>query len=329
MIGIFKQKNPANLFVLFITGVLIKLPMFTHPHLPVSRQADGVFFTGIRRLLDPAAASFPLLYPLLAYAFLFIQAVVLTRFINAQRMMNKPTYLPGLAYILASSLLPEWNYFSAPLLVNSVLLFILSGLFSIYNKPDARGTIFNMGVALGIAGFIFFPSLLFLVWIWLALAVMRPFRISEWLICLLGTLAPFYFYAVYLFVTDRWSLEAFLPVIRLGLPGAGQSLWLMGSVAGLVIPFLLGSYYIQEHRRRMLINVRKGWSLLLLFLLPAVLLPFVNPNGTAETWILGLVPLAAFHACAYLYIKWRVLPLLLFWLSVAFILSWQYAGPGW
>lgn len=174
MIGIFKQKNPANIFFLLIAGVLLKLPMFREPHIPVFRPADGVLFEGLLKFLSPVSVSFPFFYPLLTFLLLFIQAIVLTSFINTQRMTTKATYLPGLAYMLLTSLLPEWNYFSAPLLINTILLFILSGLFGIYNQQNAKGTIFNIGLALGIAGFLFVSSLTFVVWILLALAVMRP-----------------------------------------------------------------------------------------------------------------------------------------------------------
>ena len=39
---------------------------------------------------------------------------------------------------------------------------------------------------------------------------------------------------------------------------------------------------------------------------------------------MAAIPLAAFHACTYLYSSFRILPLLLFWLTVAFILGYQY-----
>lgn len=330
MIGIFKQKNPANLLILLITGVLIKLPVFLEPHPPIIHpSSDAVLYTTITRFLDPAAKSFSLFYPILTYLLLFVQAVALTRFINNQRMTNKSTYLPGMAYMLVTSLLPEWNYFSAPLLVNSILLFVLSGLFGIYNKQNVRGTIFNIGLALGIAGFLLVSSLTFIIWVLLALAVMRPFRINEWLICLLGITTPFYFYAIYLFFNGQWSWQAFLPVISIGLPSIQQTAWLAGSVFLIMVPFLLGGYYVQENLRRMLINVRKGWSLLLLFLLTALLLPFINTSDTFENWIMGMLPLAAFHGCAYLYSKWQWFPLVLYWITVMFIVSYQYWGPGW
>jgi hypothetical protein len=329
VIGVFKQKNPANILLLLVFGILIKLPIFTHPHIPVSRPADGVLFDAILKFLQPAARSWPGLYSFLAFSFLFLQAIVLTRFINNQRMMIRPNYLAGMAYLLITSLMPEWNYFSAPLLINSILLLVLSGLFRIYNQPNAKSTIFNIGLALGIAGFLFVSSLTFIVWILLALAIMRPFRLNEWLLCILGITTPSYFYAIYIFIKEKWSWQAFLPHISIGVPSLQQTAWLAASVFLLMIPFLIGGYYVQDNLRRMLINVRKGWSLLLLYLLTALLLPFVNTNDTFENWVMTMIPMAAFHGCTYLYATWRIFPLFLFWLTVAFVISYQYWGPGW
>jgi hypothetical protein len=329
VIGIFKQKNPANLLVLLVTGILIKLPIFMSPHTPVMRPTDGALYDGILRVINPVAKSVPLIYPLLAFALLIQQAIALTRFINNQRMTNKSTYLPGMAYILLTSLLPEWNYFSAPLLVNTILLFILVAIFNYYNKQNVRGAIFNIGLALGIAGFLFVSSLALIVWIFLAMAVIRPVRITEWLICLLGVTTPFYFYAIYLLIKADWSWHKLLPTVTMGLPSIQQSAWLAGSVFLIMVPFVVGGYYVQENLRRMLINVRKGWSLLLLFLLAALLVPFINTTASFENWIIAMVPLAAFHGGAYLYPAWRPFPLLLFWATVAFIIAYQYWGPGW
>lgn len=326
MISIFKQKSPANIFLLLILGVFIKLPMFWDPHIPLPREADGILFKSI---LDFLAPMDPFIYPLLTFVFIFLQAILLNRFINGQRMISKPTYFPAMAYLLITSLFPEWNYFTPPVLVNTILLLVLIALFNIYNKQQAKGPIFNIGIGLGIASFIMISSLTFVIWILLALMVMRPFRLKEWLICLVGVTTPFYFYAIYLFITDSWHWDQIWPHFSMGLPRMEQSLWLAGSAFLLVIPFLAGGYYVQDSLRRMLIQVRKGWSLLLLFLLGAVFLPFVNSTGTFENWVLGAIPLAAFHACTYLYAGLRIFPLLLFWLTIAFILGYQYAGPGW
>lgn len=244
-------------------------------------------------------------------------------------MVSRPNYLPGMAYMLITSLLPEWNYFSAPLLINSILMFVLSALFRIYNQPQAKAAIFNIGVALGLAGFLFVSSLTFIIWVLLALAVMRPFRLNEWLLCILGITTPFYFYGLYIFINDQWSWKALVPHITIGIPAIRQSAWLAGSVFLLMVPFLAGGYYVQDNLRRMLIHVRKGWSLLLLYLLASLLLPFVNNSDTFENWIMAMIPMAAFHACTYLYPTKRIFPLILFFLTVGFIIAYQYWGPGW
>ncbi|MFI5186121.1 MAG: hypothetical protein ACHQF0_05320 [Chitinophagales bacterium] len=329
MIGIFKQKTPANILLLLVFSMLIKLPMFLHPHVATIQPKDGILFHGILKFLEPTGKATPVLYSVLAFLLLFTQAVALTRLINDYRMMNRSNYLPGMSYMLITSFFSEWNYFSAPLLMNSLLIFVLGWLFKIYNNPKGKGIIFNAGLIIGIASLIFFPSITFVIWILFALMVMRPFRINEWLLCLLGVTAPYYFYGVYLFLTNQWQLSKIVPYLIINIPSLQQSIWLAVSALLLMIPFLTGGYFVQDNLRRMLIQVRKGWSILLIYLLVAIFVPFVNTTNTFENWIMAAVPFSAFHACTYFYPAKKIFPLILFWSSVGFVLLYQYYGPGW
>ena len=324
MIGIFRQKKPANVLLLLIFGVLIKLPVFFHPHIPVKEDKDGIFFLALMNVLQPAAKSAPVIFPLLAFVLLFTQAISLTRIMNDQRLMSRSNYLPGMAYLLITSFFPEWNYFSAPLLINSILILILSWLFKIYNNPKVKGIIFNIGLAIGICSFIFFPSITFFVWVLFALIIMRPFRINEWLLCLVGVTVPYYFYAAYLFFTDHWSWQKLTPYLSIKIPLIQQSIWIAGSSFLLMIPFLIGGYYVQDNLRRLLIQVRKTWSLLLLYLLIAIFVPFVNTSNGFENWVMAAVPFAAFHSATYFYPPRKIFPQILFWLAIAFVLTYQY-----
>ncbi|MBK7561792.1 MAG: hypothetical protein IPQ06_02885 [Chitinophagaceae bacterium] len=303
--------------------------MFLHPHTVTVRTGDAIGYSALLKFIEPTARSNPSLYPLLAFIILFLQAVILTGIINKHRMISRSNYFPGMAYLLITSLFPEWNYFSAPLLVNTILLIILSGLFTTYNQQNAKSTLFNVGLLLGVAAFIFSPSITFVAWILLALAVMRPFKLNEWLLCILGITTPFYFYAIYLFMVDQWSWQNLWPHFTVSLPSVQQSAWLAGSAFLLAVPFFTGGYYVQENLRKMLIQVRKGWSLMLLYLLGAIFIPFVNNSNSFENWVMAAMPFAAFHACTYFYATLRIVPLALFWVTVAFVLGYQYYGPGW
>jgi len=300
-----------------------------HPHVTAFQAKDGILFQGILTFLEPTGKSNPVIYPVLAFILLYTQAIMLTRLINNYRMMNRSNYLPGLAYVLITSFFPEWNYFSAPLLINTLLIFVLGWLFKIYNHPRGKGIVFNVGLTIGVSSFIFFPSVTFVIWVLFALMVMRPFSINEWLLCLLGVTTPYYFYAVYLFLTNQWHIGKMLPYLSVSLPSLQQSIWLAISSLLLMVPFLTGGYFIQDHLRRLLIQVRKGWSILLIYLLVAIFVPFVNTSNTFENWLLAAVPFSAFHACTYFYPPRKLFPLILFWISVAFVILYQYYGPRW
>lgn len=329
MTGIFKQKNPANIFLLLLFGVLLKMPAFLHPHIPVSKKDDGLLYKEALLLLEPVRRTSPIIYPVMAVGLLYLQALLLNRLISHQRMTSQQTFLPGMAYLLLTSLIPEWNNFSAPLIINTFLVLILTALFSIYNRPDARGAIFNIGLSLGIASFIFLPVLSFIIWVLLALAIIKPFRLAEWVLFLVGMATPYYFWGVFLFLTDRWRWSALFSQLNICLPVVVPTLWIAGAAFLLVMPFIFGGYFVQDNLRKMLIHVRKGWSLLLLYLLGAFLVTFINTTDKIENWLLAAIPFAAFHASMYLYAGFRIVPQLFFWLSVCFILTYQYWGPGW
>jgi hypothetical protein len=101
------------------------------------------------------------------------------------------------------------------------------------------------------------------------------------------------------------------------------------SVVLLGVPFLMGGYFIQTHLRKMLIQARKNWSILLLFLLLALFVPFINSVNSLHNWVMVAAPFAAFHSCAYLYPQKRIIPSFLFFLTVAFILFQQYGTDVW
>ncbi len=329
MTGVFKQKTPANILLLFLFGMLIKIPVFLHPHVPVSQPKDGPLFRAILSLLSDVGKSSSFVSALAAYILIYIQAAGLNKVINDNRMMQRQTFLPGMAYLIVTSLVPEWNYFSAPLFVNTILILVLAGLFRTHNMTQAKGIIFNVGMGIGICSFIFFPSVIFIIWAIFGLMLMRPFRLNEWLICILGMTTPYYFYLVYLFLTNQWGLDKILPYIDINLPRFRQSIWIAVSSFFLCALFILGGYYVQNNLRRMLIQVRKAWSIVLLYLLAAILVPFFNSGNTLENWVIAAVPLAAFHGCAYIYSEKKIFQAVLFWLVIVFIIIYQQYSGAW
>jgi hypothetical protein len=325
LIGIFKQKNPGNALVLLLYALVLKFSFFLHPEKYIVNEGDNYIFNIIVKFLSSLTTdSNPLVFSVLAFILLFVQATLLNRIGNQLKLLPKSNFLIGMSYILITSLVHEWNLFSAPLLVNSLLIWICYRLTNLYNHSTPKTAIFNVSMLVGVLPLIYSPAVVFLVLLMFALLIMRPFRITEWMIALLGFTTPYYFLFVVLFLGNQWNWHKVIPDISFHLPKLPSSLWITGGISFMVIPFLIGAWYAQVNLGKMLIQMRKSWSLLLVLLIVAVLIILVNPGNNYLHWLPVVVPLAVFHAAAYYYLPGRWAPLLLHWAIFGFVMALNY-----
>jgi hypothetical protein len=321
--GTFKANNPYNTFLLLIYGILLKLPMFLHPKIPQEQLVDGFLYKALLKWLQPVAGGAPVIYPLIAYLLLYTQAVSFNKLVNDLRLMQKPNYLTGMSYLLVTSLFTEWNMLSAPLIINTLLIWVWARMSGLHNDANPKRSLFNIGIAIGLSTFFYFPSLAFVALIIFGLAIIRPFKLSEWLIALLGIVTPYYFLLAWAFLTDHWKNYR-LPGIAVTSPKFNQTNWSFVAIIVVLITCVAGFFYIQQNFRRQLIQARKSWNLVFLYLVVAVFIPFINATHTFEYWILSAVPLSALLGAAFLYPAKRMIPLVLHWVMVAFVIAIGY-----
>jgi hypothetical protein len=327
----FRQKSPGNLIFLFFFGLILKLPLFLWPKPIAASQNDEDFYHWLiqwfHSFTTPTGTA--LLCSFTAFLLLYVQALMINFLVNEYRLMPKPSYLPAMAYMLLTSLLPEWSYLSSPLVATTFILWAFLKLMHLYNTANARGPVYNIGLLIGIASYFYFPSACFLLCFLLGMIILKPFRLNESVLFLVGCLTPYYFMATILFLTDRLSIAAFFPHISVHTPEVKSSVWLAASILLLAIPFLVGGFFVQSHLHKMLIQVRKAWSILLFYLLLAFFIPFVNTNSSFNNWILLAVPFACFHASTYFYTVKKWIPNLLLLLTAGYIFYQQYGTSLW
>ncbi len=323
MTGIFKANNPLNNFLLFLYGIAMKLSFFLHPTIPEPQQIDGFLYKALLKWLQPFGSHLPMLYSGIMYALLYMQAVTFNKLMNDHRMMQKPNYLTGMSYLLVTSLFPEWNILSAPMIICTILIWVWAKMCGMYNNTSPKTSLFNIGIGIGLCTFFYFPSLAFAALIIFGLALTRPFKLAEWLIVLLGIMAPFYFLLSWVFLTDRWKGYVF-PGFAVTTPRFNQTNWAYAAIILVLFATAIGFFYVQQNFRRQLIQARKSWSLVNLYFIVAVFVPFINATHTFEYWILCAVPLSAWIGAAFLYPAKNWFPHILHWLMVAFVIVISY-----
>lgn len=323
MTGIFKSNNPYNTFLLFFYGLFLKAPIFLHPTIPRIQNMDGFFYNFFLKWLSPAGKSVPIIYSIMAYLLLYIQAITFNKSVNEHRLMQRPNYLTGMTYMLITSLFAEWNILSAGLIINTFLVWVWARLSSLYNNPNPKKTLFNVGFVISICSFFYFPSCVFVVLIIFGLANTRSFKMAEWIIAFIGIIAPYYFLLSYLFLTDEWK-EYHLPKFSISSPAFGQTKLESTAFIILLIAFLAGLYCVKQNFRRQLIQSRKSWNLTFLYFIIALFIPFLNRVEAFTYFILCIIPLSAFIGCTFLYPQNKWIPNVLHWLIVFLVISLSY-----
>jgi Family of unknown function (DUF6427) len=323
--GTFKANNPYNAFLLFVYGILLKLAIFLHPlkYIPLPQKTDGFLYKEILLQLALPGKAFPFLYSVITFILLYTQAISFNQLATGQRLMPKPNYLTGMAYLLLTSLFREWNVLSAPLIVNTLLVWVWARMSNLNNQRNPTATLFNIGIGIGISTFFYVPSVAFAALIIFGLVVTRPFKPSEWVLALIGIITPYYFLLAYLFLTDKWKGYTF-PGVAFSLPKFYDSHWALAAISIVLLASLVGLFFIQKNLNRQLVQTRKSWYLVFLYLVVAFCVPFINATRSFEYWILCAVPLSGFIGCSFFYPERRWFPSVLHWLMVAFVIAFSY-----
>ena len=317
VIRFFSGNNPLNVLMLFFAGLLLRLPYFLNPAVPVSSAEDGFLYQVLLKWLQPAGSFFMPLYPILCYLLLFLQAVTFNGLINRQRLYPQPNLLLGFSFLLLTSLVPEWNQLSPALLINTVMVWAWPLMIGLYHNQKPAGSLFNLGFAFGVCSFIYFPAIYYLLLLYVALAIFRPFRLTEWLITLVGVALPFYFLLVYFFVWDRWNLTAsIVPAHDLVIPQMPFTTGVWIVILLIFIPLLLGLFLSRRLVVRMLVHARKSWSFMIVYLVVALVLPFISGPGWYSHLLLAIVPVSFFHTGFYLAPRSKFFPELVIWLII-------------
>ena len=312
MIGTFKANNPYNNILLFIYGLCLKFALFINIAPPEKTVYDGILYKGFLNFSEPIQQAFPYWFAVLSFLLFYIQALQLNRVAANLKLFQKTNYLAGMSYLLITSLFVNWFSFSAILIVNSIIIWVWAQLCGSHNFKSPKTSIFNIGFVISVAAFFYVPVLLFILLMLLSIAITRPFKLQEWLVGIIGLLTPVYFFAAWLYLTDSWQ-KFHVEAIHLSLPQFFQYKWDAIVIISILLIAMIGWFFVQNNMRRQVVQTRKNWQLLYLYLFISLLLIFITINEQFITALFSAVPLSLLIAAAFLYPEKKWFSLVAHW----------------
>ncbi len=150
------------------------------------------------------ASVHPYLSVALTIFLVVLQAIQITYLVLEYRIARESTLLPGVFYILISSIGLVLLPLSSALIANTFFILALSNLFFIYKKISAADKIFNVGFWLALASFFYpiFSILLFLAFT--GVTILRSFNLKEILMVVCGFIVPYIILGTYYFWIDSF-----------------------------------------------------------------------------------------------------------------------------
>lgn len=323
MISIFKANNPQNSFLLFLYGLLLKMVWFINPIMPEVQRADSRIWKDFIHFLVEWLKDMPVVFSVISFTLLFIQAISFNQILNRARLMLKPNYLPAMSFLLITSFFPSWNMLSSAMVCNTILLWVLAKLFFINTDNNPKTTLFNLGFLIAVCSVFQFYFVFLALLIFVALVLMRPFKIPEWLVILFGIFTVWYFLLGVLFLNN--SIYTFsLPDWKFLIPPYHQ-FWDEYIILGFLL-FLsfLGAGAVQSASSKQVVRVRKDWILLMAFFLLALAISFISGSSHFHYWQLIALPAAAFIGALFSSIQKKWVAASIHWVLVALVLYLQY-----
>ncbi|MEP6844975.1 MAG: hypothetical protein ABI861_03200 [Panacibacter sp.] len=316
MVSFFKEKSATAVFGLVIVSIGTRLFFWEHHPQIVTSADDGLIYLLLTQLLFLPIPAIGLLY----HFIVVFQALRLNYALDNLRMFPKPCYTTALAYVILTALIPAWNNISSALVINGMVIWLLFRLLKLYSSSSPKSLLYNIGLIISCTVILYYATMPLILLAFVAVAVYRPFRINEWMILLLGILTPIYFLAGYLFLNDQ--LEAVLnkPIIfKLQIIRPANLAITIATFIFTSIVIITGAYLWQSNSGRMVIQVRKNWSIL--FFMVILLIPgvFFIKNTWPDALLLAAPAAAAFVSNTWQYPKKNLLPALLFWSFIAVI----------
>jgi len=317
VVFLFRDRSDINLLFLVLLSVGLHFHIWYTPPMVIANAADGLLPYILVNYIKPLPPFFLIL---LFQAIILSQAIRLNILMSKLKMFQQVSYLPGFTYIILTALFPYWDVISSGLVANSLVMWILVKLLRLYDQNQPQSLEFNIGMILGGSILLYSPIAILIPVVLFALTIIRPFKLSEWLILLMGILLPFYFLFTFIYLTSGiQEFKQFLPRLDWKNPLIKPNINIIVTLIVIGVQFLAGIFYWRDQHARFIIQVRKYWSVLLLVLILTLFQPIIFSAQALYASAIVLTPLSCFISFAYSVPKRLFIPNLLFWSAIASI----------
>lgn len=320
LISVFKRNLFINSLLLLPIAILVRVTSFMFPEKTETINSGGILYQTLLKYLPET----PVYKPIISVLMVFLTAVIINRMMIKNRIANDITLLPGLFYIILSSLVPELFVFSPILFASFFLIQAFSNLFKTYKKYNSERFLFNTGFYFGISVLFCNSFIVFLLPVLIGFVSIRSYNLREFLQLLSGVALIAYFYTFYLFFSGQSiEFESFTFSYVFKFINESISMLILTIVTTSLIFIILFTY--SSFIKKKSIQSQKKVNILFWFVLSAMIaFMFFNPAYRYSYFLTLAFGLSYFTSAIFLKIKNKMLSEIVYVIIVFLILIYQF-----
>ena len=313
-----KSYLPQYLFLLLLSAVLWA-GAFISP--PVPLATENVYLQpGYSALLNLLGDN-PRILVGMALLIMLASALVFNFSLEKNGLSGANSLIPAMVFILVSGLFPSLQTLHQAAVPGFFIIIVLHHVFDILTEEEPYPIVFNAGFYIGISSLFYFPSIVFVLFVWLTFIVYRLYSWRDWVILVFGFLTPYVLLWTYFFWTDELA-AAFSAYGQYFKPKAmydfGSALTLLNYFSlGLVVLLFIRGFFLQVvTMQENVISIRKRfWAVILFFFV--CLVSFVFSGNLAQFHVIFMQIAAALIIQGFIFNLHRYfLTELMLWLLV-------------
>lgn len=202
LIDIFKKSYIHQaLFIVLAAGALWAKAFAFPERVAIATEPYSLLYSYI----EGFAKMYPLVSVVVAFLLVFAQGIYFNHILVSNNLIHKTTLFPMFVYIMLMSMDPQNQTFTPLLFSNIFLLIALHNIINCYNQEHSYEKVFNASFCIALAFLFYFPSIYMLVFVIASFVVYKLYYWREWLVMVLGFVAPFFSLFAYYYVVDKFD----------------------------------------------------------------------------------------------------------------------------
>ena len=186
-----------TIFTVFL--VILWIPAFVNPLVPVRTPADGPLYTLLANLVQP----FSIFTISLSIILVVSQAFIAFYVFQANGFFKRSNFIPAIVILLAYSWNINFQTMHAVLPAGIFIIIALNSIMGMYGKQAPYQQVFISAFSIGIASLFYIPLAYMLLMIWFTLITFRISTWREYAVSVIGFLLPLIYYISWLFWNDN------------------------------------------------------------------------------------------------------------------------------